>query len=80
MVKMDWKIDKPKSRVARHRRSMADKGMRPIQLWVADSRNPQVALEALRQCESVKAADAADPEVFDLLNDALMDMDSEWKG
>lgn len=52
-------------RVRNYRKRMRSKGMRPIQLWVADVRAPGFADEAHRQAAAVAASDhAADDQAF----------------
>jgi hypothetical protein len=36
-------------RVRKHRDSLRDRGMRPLQIWVPDTANPHFALECKRQ-------------------------------
>ena len=49
-------------RVANYRKRMRAKGMRPIQLWVADVRAPGFAAEAHRQSLAVAASEYADDD------------------
>ena len=52
-------------RVRRYRQRMKAQGMRPIQLWVTDTRTPAFAAEAHRQAAAVAAGDqAADDQAF----------------
>ncbi len=52
-------------RVRRYRRRMKAQGMRPVQLWVTDTRTPAFAAEAHRQSAAVAAsAHAADDQAF----------------
>ena len=52
-------------RVRRYRQRMKAQGMRPIQLWVTDTRTPAFAAEAHRQSAAVAAGDqAADDQAF----------------
>ncbi len=52
-------------RVRNYRKRMRDRGMRPIQLWVADVRTPEFAAEAHRQSAAVAAsAHAADDQAY----------------
>ena len=43
-----------KDRVRRHRESLRARGLRPIQIWVPDTRRPGFAEEARRQCLAVR--------------------------
>ena len=52
-------------RVRSYRKRMRDRGMRPIQMWVADVRSPVFAAEARRQSATVAASQrAADNQSF----------------
>ena len=52
-------------RVRNYRKRMRDRGMRPIQMWVADVRSPAFAAEAHRQSAAVAASEhAADDQTF----------------
>ena len=52
-------------RVRNYRNRMRERGMRPIQLWVADVRAPGFAVEAHRQSAAVAASShAADDQAF----------------
>ncbi|MCY3805611.1 MAG: DUF3018 family protein [bacterium] len=52
-------------RVRRYRRRMKEQGMRPVQLWVTDTRTPAFAAEAHWQSAAVAAGDhAADDQAF----------------
>lgn len=48
------------SRARRHRDSLRARGLRPIQIWVPDTRAPGFAAEAHRQSLNAAAADAQD--------------------
>jgi hypothetical protein len=47
-------------RTARYRENLRRLGLRPVQIWVPDTRLPTFPAEARRQCELVNAADQAD--------------------
>lgn len=64
-----------RDRVARHRAVLREKGLRPVQIWVPDTRAPGFAAQAHR--ESLAAA--SDPEtrqVLDFIED-VTDWDVE---
>lgn len=63
------------TRVQKHRDALRAAGLRPIQIWVADSRRPGFADEVRRQCRMVEEADAADADLQDFMDAALLDMD-----
>jgi hypothetical protein len=43
-----------RDRVRKHRESLRAQGLRPIQIWVPDTRRPGFAEEARRQCLVVR--------------------------
>ena len=47
-------------RVKRRRDKMRAAGLRPIQIWVPDTRAPGFAAECRRQCELIAASDKTD--------------------
>lgn len=61
-------------RVQRHRDAMRAAGLRPIQIWVPDTRLPGFAEECRRQSLIAAKADAADKELSDFLDAALDDL------
>lgn len=65
------------SRVKRHRSALRAAGLRPIQIWVPDTRKPGFAEEALRQSAIVAAADAEDSDLQDFMDAALLDLDDD---
>ncbi|WP_348530591.1 antitoxin MazE family protein [Rhizobium sp. 16-449-1b] len=50
-------------------------GMRPIRIWVPDTRQPGFAEECRRQSLLVAEADKADSDLGSFMNDALVDLD-----
>jgi hypothetical protein len=46
-------------RVRSHRQRLRDQGLRPIQIWVPDTRSPKFARQAHRQSAAVAASDHA---------------------
>jgi hypothetical protein len=53
-----------KERVRKHRESLRARGLRPIQIWIPDTRRPGFAEEARRQCLAVKN-DPQEKEIMD---------------
>lgn len=47
-------------RVQRHRDALRQRGFRPVQIWVPDTRTPGFAEEARRQSLAVNAIDEQD--------------------
>ena len=62
-------------RVQRHRDALRMAGLRPIQIWVPDTRRPSFAEECRRQARLVVAADSADADLQQFMDDALEDLD-----
>jgi len=50
-------------------------GLRPVQIWVPDTRLPGFAQECRRQSRLAARADAADPDLQRFMDDALVDVD-----
>ena len=61
-------------RVRKHRDSLRARGLRPVQIWVPDTRAPGFAEECGRQTASAAASDRADPELTGFLDAALDDL------
>lgn len=63
-------------RVQKHRDGLRAAGLRPVQIWVPDTRREDFALECRRQCQIV-ANDALETETLEWLQVAA---DTEgWK-
>jgi Protein of unknown function (DUF3018) len=59
---------KPKSpaeRMADYRRRMRAKGLRPVQIWVPDTRSPEFIADYRRQAKAIAASDPAGDEVME---------------
>lgn len=65
------------ARVKKHRDALRKAGLRPVQLWVPDTRRPDFAEECRRQCLLVAQADGADRATQQMMDEALTDLD-EW--
>jgi len=65
------------ARVQRHRDAMRKAGLRPVQIWVPDTRRPGFEKECRRQGRLVDKADLADKDLWRFLDAALADMD-DW--
>ena len=64
-------------RVEKRRQALRAAGLRPVQIWVPDTRQPGFAEECRRQALTVAAADAADSQLGSFLDAALADLDDE---
>lgn len=61
-------------RVQKRRAALRAAGLRPIQIWVPDTRRPGFAEECRRQSQVVAQADMADRDMQDFLDAALLDL------
>ncbi|MCX8086561.1 MAG: antitoxin MazE family protein [Rhodocyclaceae bacterium] len=61
-------------RVRRHRDALRKAGLRPIQIWVPDTRRPGFAEECHRQSLLVAQADRDDTEMQRFMDEALADV------
>lgn len=66
-------------RVQKRRSALRMAGLRPVQIWVPDTRTPNFAAECKRQSELVSRADVADVEMMEFMDKALSDVDG-WVG
>jgi Protein of unknown function (DUF3018). len=66
-------------RVQKRRAALRAAGLRPIQIWVPDTRRPGFTKECQRQSRIVAEADLADSDLMGFLDDALHDLNSESK-
>lgn len=71
------------TRVQRHRDALRLAGLRPVQIWVPDTRRADFAAECRRQSALVATSDAANPhEAVDLeafMDEALADIEGWTK-
>ncbi|WP_116652880.1 antitoxin MazE family protein [Pelagibacterium sediminicola] len=64
-----------RERVRKHREALRRAGMRPVQIWVPDTRQPGFRDECRRQSAIVAEADRADAGLMDFLDAAFADLD-----
>ncbi|WP_372426883.1 antitoxin MazE family protein [Salinarimonas chemoclinalis] len=64
-------------RVRKRREALRASGLRPVQIWVPDTRQPGFAEECRRQSRVVAAADARDEDLDEFLDAALADLLNE---
>ena len=62
-------------RVQKHRNALRAAGLRPLQIWVPDTRHPDFAKECRRQSKLIAQAEATDTELNLFIDDALADLD-----
>lgn len=65
-------------RVQKRRDALRAAGLRPVQIWVPDTRRPGFATECRRQAVLVAAADRQDADLSDFMDAALSDLD-DWQ-
>ncbi|CAI9403540.1 hypothetical protein ANOBCDAF_04438 [Pleomorphomonas sp. T1.2MG-36] len=63
----------PPKRMANYRQRMRAAGLRPVQIWVPDTRSPAFAEICRRQARAVAASDPAGDDVMRFIEDAY-----EW--
>ncbi|WP_286817216.1 antitoxin MazE family protein [Desulfobacter sp. UBA2225] len=62
-------------RVQKRRAALRNAGLRPIQLWVPDTRRPEFTDECRRQSRLAAQADRANAALLDFMNNAVTDID-----
>ena len=62
-------------RAAKRRKALRAAGLRPVQIWVPDTRLPHFSAECQRQSKLASDADFADAELMQHLDKALADVD-----
>ena len=65
-------------RVQKRRAALRAAGLRPVQIWVPDTRRPGFAAECRRQAALVAEADRTDTDMQNFMNAALTDLD-DWQ-
>ncbi len=61
-------------RVKKRRAALRAQGLRPVQIWVPDTRAPGFAEECARQAAIVDAANRADHELMEFMDAAAADL------
>ena len=69
-------------RVEKRRAALRAQGLRPIQIWVPDTRAPGFAEECARQAAIIDAANREDADLMDFADAALDDIAElgDWTG
>lgn len=65
---------KPPARMASYRQRMRAAGLRPLQIWVPDTRAPEFAEICRRQAAAVAKAERNDASLRAFLDEALADL------
>jgi hypothetical protein len=63
------------ARVQKHRDALRKAGLRPVQIWVPDTRRPGFAEECRRQSRLAAQADMADTDMQHFMDEALAEVD-----
>jgi hypothetical protein len=63
------------ARVQKHRESLRAAGLRPVQIWVPDTRRPGFADECRLQCQRVAQAETGDGAMDRFMDDVLAGVD-----
>lgn len=66
------------ARVQKYRDALRMAGLRPVQIWVPDTRRPDFAEECRRQSRLVSQSDTADTATQQFMDEALVDVDG-WE-
>lgn len=72
---VDMATTEVNQRVRKQRDALRKAGLRPVQIWVPDTRRPGFAEECRRQSLLVAQADSADTAMQQFMNEALADVD-----
>ena len=62
-------------RVQKHRNALRMAGLRPVQIWVPDTRRPDFAQECRRQSRLAALADVADTDMQHFMDEAMAEVD-----
>ena len=62
-------------RVQKRRTALRLAGLRPVQIWVPDTRQPGFAAQCKRQSELAAKSDLADVEMLQFMDAVLSDLD-----
>lgn len=65
-------------RVQKRREALRAAGLRPVQIWVPDTRRPGFAAECRRQAALIAALDRSDTDLSNFIDAALNDLD-DWQ-
>lgn len=63
------------TRVKKHRDALRRSGLRPIQIWVPDTRLPRIVEECQRQSRLAALSDAENKAIQRFMDESLSDVD-----
>lgn len=64
-------------RVSKRRDALRSAGLRPVQIWVPDTRREGFAAECVRQATITAQSDQNDPELMGFLDEALEELEDD---
>lgn len=64
------------ARVQKHRQALRRAGLRPVQIWVPDTRRPGFSAECLRQSKLIARMDARDSQLEHIMDSAIAEIES----
>lgn len=62
-------------RVKKHRQALRMAGLRPVQIWVPDTRRPDFDEECRRQSRLAAKADLSDQKMDQFMDEVIQDLD-----
>lgn len=65
-------------RVQKYRVALRASGLRPVQIWVPDTRRPDFVQECQRQSRLVFESDQSDSAILEFMDETLRSLDG-WK-
>ena len=65
-------------RVKKHRDALRMAGLRPVQIWVPDTRQAGFAAECERQSQLIAQAESTNPDIVTMLDQAIHDIEG-WE-
>lgn len=65
-------------RVQKRRKALRMAGLRPVQIWVPDTRRPGFKEECMRQSKLIASMEPRDERLDQLMDEALADV-QDWK-
>lgn len=71
-------VSSMRGRVQKHRAALRAQGLRPVQIWVPDTRRAGFLEECARQARLVSEADASEQELKEFMDAALKDIEG-WE-
>jgi len=67
------------SRVQKHRDALRQAGLRPVQIWVPDTRKADIVEQIRRECRLAAISDSEDENLQAFMDNALNEL-GDWEG